>query len=215
VDIPICGGAGDQRQASVAWDPSGSQFVVVWSDTRVADDENVYAARIALDGTVLDPCGVAISSAPGQQFAPSIAASGAQMLVLWDDRRSDAYGDVVGTRLDTSAGIAALDPDGVTYASGASAQTGTTVVGLSGGRFAIAWVDDRNEPVSRNDIHGATLLPTGAMDGTEYVIAGSADNEGAPSFEAGVNATSRAFIAYERTRLDLGTTRAVRRRIDY
>jgi len=214
-EIPICVAAGDQRRAAVAFDPASSQFVVAWADTRAAGDENIYAARVATDGSVLDDCGVLVSGAPGQQFKPAIAASGGQLLVTWDDRRTDASSDVWGARLDATAGLSVIDPLGIALATGSGSQSASTLVGIKGGRWALAWADGRDEVSTASDIYGNTVLASGALEGAEYLISGGTDAETAPSFESDTNATAKVYLVYERTRLDLGTTRAVRRRLTF
>src|SRR5262249_3200623 len=90
--IPISTGAGDQRDPRVV--ANGSQFLVVWDDSRGANLE-VYAARVDGSGTVLDANGIDVSNgASSDQELPAVSWNGSHYLVAWEDFRSDASGDV-------------------------------------------------------------------------------------------------------------------------
>lgn len=64
---------GAQRQASVAFD--GPRYFVVWTDHR-GDDQDIYGARIDSSGALLDPGGIVISNASGDQNFPVVAFDG-------------------------------------------------------------------------------------------------------------------------------------------
>lgn len=77
---------GHQAYPSVAFD--GKTYVVVWSDFRTGRDWDVYAARVSLDGKVLDPDGVRVAAGPGNQAYAVVASDrvGTSM-VVWSDVR--------------------------------------------------------------------------------------------------------------------------------
>lgn len=83
----IVTGAGDQTNPRVAFDTASNRFVVVWEDAR-AGNPDVYLARVALDGTVLDPGGVGVVTLPSSQNQPEIACSSQGCLILWVDNRN-------------------------------------------------------------------------------------------------------------------------------
>ena len=72
--------AGAQRRPAVAG--TGSGWVVAWGDFRNGN-EDIYAARIAANGTVRDPDGLPVTTAPGWQQAPAVASMGGATLVAW------------------------------------------------------------------------------------------------------------------------------------
>jgi hypothetical protein len=79
-----------QYNPSVAW--NGTNFLVVWNDDR-NDKYNIYGARVSSVGSLLDPAGIAISTAPNarefidlfEQESPSVAWGGSFFLVVWAD----------------------------------------------------------------------------------------------------------------------------------
>ena len=90
--IAISTQTGYEQYSSVA--SRGDEFLVVWDDERAGPDENVYGSRVAADGTVLDPEGIAISTAGGSEWAPTVASDGTNYFVAWGDARSgyNVYG---------------------------------------------------------------------------------------------------------------------------
>ncbi len=69
---------GDQIAPSVAFD--GTNYLVAWADSR-SGTSDVYGARVSQAGTLLDPLGIAISTAANNQEAPSVAFGGTNYLV--------------------------------------------------------------------------------------------------------------------------------------
>src|SRR5439155_10693434 len=80
----------EQEDTAVAFD--GTDWLVVWSDDRNSlwNGTDIYAARIAADGTVLDPDGFFVSAASGDQYSPVVAFDGQDFVVAWIDGRGGA-----------------------------------------------------------------------------------------------------------------------------
>lgn len=213
-DIAICLAAGDQERPAVAWDPTGGVFVVAWSDRRDGDAD-IYAARMAPDGSVLDPGGVLVGGRPNQQLRPAIATSGGQLLLAWEDHRAAPNRGIHGSRLATSGALSVLDPAGIPISTGSSNKTAPTVVGVKGERWSVAWTDDVNDSVSGLDIRGQTVLSSGGLEGPEFVIAAQPVDESEPSFQAGVNSGKRVYLVYQRPRFDPLEMRVARRFLTY
>jgi large repetitive protein len=112
--IPIATGPHDQRTSAVAFD--GTNYLVVWTDGTESGD--IYCARVAPDGTVLDTAGIPVSTAAGDQRAPAIAFDGVNFLIVWQDKRNGDW-DVYGSRVTPAGQV--LDPAGILISTKPSA----------------------------------------------------------------------------------------------
>src|SRR4029453_12951672 len=107
----------------------------------------IYVSRVSVDGAVLDPAGVAVSSNTGnRELAPAIAFDGTNFLVVWGvgigsngriaaARISQAgkLGDtksIVGSRISTTATETESQP----------------AIIFDGTNYLIAWQDARGTP---------------------------------------------------------------------
>ncbi len=165
--IAISTQTGYEQYSSVA--SRGDEFLVVWDDERAGPDENVYGSRVAADGTVLDPEGIAISTAGGSEWAPTVASDGTNYFVTWGDARS-GY-NVYGARV-TGGGVV-LDTEGIPISTAPDNQywPGVTWDGLN---YFVAWADEREG----GDIYGARVTPGGGvLDPNGIVLALSANNQ--------------------------------------
>lgn len=210
-DIPICTVAGDQLRPSVAFDAASGQFLVVWGDDRIATDANIFGARVTAAGAVLDPDGVSISSATNGQFSPRAAFLAGRALVVWEDRRNDALGDIFGVRLTIGSGISSIDPDAFSISGGAAGEQNQPTVAVVKGSFLVAWTDGRNVNTSGTDIFGQQVGQSGAISGAPFVISANPENEDSPAMVNSTTETTR--IAYTRVRTDLQTLRVETRTI--
>jgi hypothetical protein len=103
--IAAAGAFNDQTLPAVAFD--GTNFLVAWQDTRGSGD--IYAARVTPQGIVLDPSGITVCGAAGNQGAPSMCPDGAGTLVTWSDGRNGNEHDIYRAR---------VTPGGVVFDSG-------------------------------------------------------------------------------------------------
>jgi hypothetical protein len=126
-EIVISEAKGGQDAPAVTFD--GEHFLVVWQDGRNQvsyDDTDIYAARVAPDGTVLDPSGIAVSTAPGAQITPHAAFDGTRDIVVWFDATDTSLfgeGNVRGARLGTDGSLI----DGPPEAGGFTVNDGPDV----------------------------------------------------------------------------------------
>ena len=125
---------GRQIQPTVAATPSG--WLAAWTDERNGSTGvgDVYAARVASDGTVLDPDGFPVPEAVGNQDGPR-AGDGNPVLVTWRDDR-DGEGDLFGAHVSSAGTVA--EPGGTpisTTAGGESAQAVVPGAGTDAAAF--------------------------------------------------------------------------------
>ncbi len=149
----------DSERASEFIRPSvaarATDFLVTWVDLRNGDFD-IYGTRVDADGTVLDPVGIEICCATGDQMSPAVASNGSDFLVVWEDLRAGlAFGleDVYGARVSGSGAV--VDVGGKPIALGSSGQH-VPVVAQVGAGSLVAWQDHRN---------GAPDIRVGRLDG--------------------------------------------------
>jgi phosphoribosylformylglycinamidine (FGAM) synthase PurS component len=185
--ITITTEPGFQYAPDIASD--SANLLVVWQDTRSGSSWDIYGARIAPDGAVLDPAGIALSRADNNQRFPAAAFDGTDFLVAWEDNRYGSNYDLFGTRL-TSEG-AVLDTAGIPISTAAYDQL-QPAVGFDSADFLVVWQDYRNN--SDFDIYGARVSPQGnvSVDGP---VAQQPGDQIYPRL--GVGNGGQMFLAYE------------------
>jgi large repetitive protein len=181
---------------------AGSDYLVAWTDYRSGFTDDIYGARVSTGGTVLDPGGVAISTAPRDQRQPAVAADSTDYLVTWNDGRS-GLDDIYGARV-SAAGVV-LDPSGIAISTAPNEQL-KPAVAFDGANYLVAWGDARSGEyrvfAARVSRAGSVLDPSGitisgsgganpaiAFDGTNYLVAwqsGANDIYGARVSPAGI-----------------------------
>ncbi len=117
--VLVSGASGAQKDPVAAW--SGSNFLVAWQDERPGTaGADIYGARVSNAGKVLDPAGLALSSAPGAQQAPVISSDGQRALVAWQDLRGKTSVDIYGTLVDDAGKL--VHPKGLALSAGAQSE---------------------------------------------------------------------------------------------
>jgi hypothetical protein len=184
----VVNAASDSGFPSVVW--NGSNFVVVWQDWRNSTAaSDIYGARVNGAGDVLDPLGIAISTASNDQGVPRAAVIGSTVLVVWEDGRNDPSNpDIYGARLDNTGAV--LDPAGIPISTAAGAQH-RPAVAADASHFLVAWTDERNGAYEL-DIYGARVNTKGTvLDSAGIAIS----NEVADQSDVSVAANANSFFA--------------------
>ena len=127
-----------------------NEYFVVWEEG-VAGAIDVHGARIAVDGTLLDPGGFAIAGGSGNQMLPTVAAGPSQFLVMFHDQPT-GQDEVVRV---SSAG-AVLDGAGIPLSSTSSDSVGA----FDGTNYLVTWTDSSN---ATPDVYGARISPSGTV----------------------------------------------------
>jgi hypothetical protein len=144
-----------QTNPAVAFD--GTNYLVVWQDNRGAGLD-IYGVRVSGAGSVLDPSGLPISTAAGNQRNPALVFNGSTYLVVWEDTRSSPNSDIYGARVNALGTV--LDANGLALGARAGAQE-NPAVSQDGSNFLLVW-DDSGASTSR-DIYGTRVSPSGAV----------------------------------------------------
>ena len=161
--ITISTAADSQYYPSIAFD--GVNYLVVWQDRRSGAYDDIYGTRVSPSGTVLDPSGIAISTATHNQRIPSVAFDGTNYLVVWQDRRSGIY-EIYGARMNRSGTV--FDSSGIAISTEAPSSCRPSIA-FDGVNYLVVWEDARG--ASFIDIYGVRMSRAGVvLDTTETAI---------------------------------------------
>ena len=120
----------------------------------------VYGARVTPTGTVLDPSGIAIATASGNNWGPALAFDGSNYLVTWLTDRDGTK--VNASRVDPAGQV--LDPGGLVLDRTAPSDQNRPAVAFDGTNYFVVWQDYRS---GGSDIYGARLTEQGDASGRD------------------------------------------------
>lgn len=147
-EIPVFVQGGEQVLPSIAFD--GVNYLVIWRDTRTgtgpSPDTDIFGVRVSASGVVLDPNGIAISTAANMQDWPHVTFDGSYYFAVWPDARryppqTQPPLDVFGTRISPTGAL--LD---------GPSETGGIAICTADVGYAVK------------------LHPTAVFDGTQYFV---------------------------------------------
>ncbi len=149
--VEICVEVKDQRTPELTMDYDNTNAIITWDDARKSGKApiyDIYAQKIDLLGAVQwNANGIAVCSAVGDQFTPSIVSDDSGgAIITWHDIRGTGY-DIYAQRVN-SAGtdVWALDGIAVCTATGNQMNAQITVDGAFGA--IITWIDSRTSGAS-------------------------------------------------------------------
>lgn len=229
--IPLSTSAGVQRAPDVAGNAGG--FLVVWQDRRSNVSDDIYAARVASTGDVVDAAGILVANPSGDQLAPTVTAVGDDFLVAWQDRRNAADPDIFGTRVLADGTVENVDGIGLIVGPGVQAAPR---LASDAGALLMAWEDDRDggelhvygarlsssgnvldeSPLRLSDVNSLQRKPVIAAGGGDFLIAWEdARNEGRTNIfatrvtESGavLDPEGTALVAVEQSQFSPGVAR--------
>lgn len=170
--IAISTSTGSQQYPAVAFD-NNSTYLVVWQDDRSGTND-IYGARVSASGNVLDPPGIAISTATGRQRFPSVAFDGTNFLVVWgDERGGSSTDDIYGTLVEPDDGNV-VTPSGNVIADDANWQDNPSVA-FDGTNYLVVW-DDYGSGTFDEDIYGVRVNQSGNPIDASSIAISTADN---------------------------------------
>ncbi len=111
--------------------------LVVWQDLRNGKDWDVYAARVAPDGKVLDPDGFMVSGGAHNQASPRVAWDGKTFVIVWHDIRNGKKYNVYAARVSAEGKV--LDADGIKVSTGHWSSYDPSVASSGNGKSFVFW----------------------------------------------------------------------------
>lgn len=140
--------------STIEWYPAvgslGGNYLVVWSEFRDHLQADLYARRIAVDGSIQDPGGVQLTTAVFDQLHAAIATNGTDYIVSWDDTRSGNNYDVYAMHVAANLATLGANLPIVTQA----AHQFSPALASNGFDYFLAWEDDRG---LTKDVYGNML----------------------------------------------------------
>jgi hypothetical protein len=130
-------------------------YLLAWDDTR-GGDRDIYCARLDSSGAVIDPSGIAVSTADSSQNNSAVAFDGYNYLIVWQDDRNGSY-DIYGSRVGLNGVV--QDPAGIVISTGNGDQINPSIA-FDGSNYIVVWEDHRQMP---SDIQGAIVNTSGVM----------------------------------------------------
>jgi MYXO-CTERM domain-containing protein len=176
--VTLPSGGGSQRSPVAVW--NGSRYLIAWEDFR-GPESDIYAARMGPDGSLLDAAGIAVSTASGAQFGPSLACHGAECFATWADLRDGASFDVYGARLGADGAL--RDAAGLPVVIAPEAQVAPAVA-WDGARYVVAWQDARVDGLT-NDLYATRVDPESGAVGAPFVVSPANGDQVTPALVAG------------------------------
>ncbi len=193
--IPISTALNDQTSPALAF--NGTNYFIAWTDARNTSTSglDIYGTILGAGGSGANTNGTLLSSGASGEQHPTVAANGANYLVVWEDsRNADTTGiDLYGVRVSTNG--VPLDLSGIPISIAAGDQTAPAATALgsspSGANYFIAWQDSRNTATTGADIYGARLSTMGAvLDSSGIPISRAAGDQLTPA----VASSGAAFL---------------------
>jgi len=189
IGFPISRAAHDQYTPTTAF--GTYTYLVAWSDLRHnADDalEEIYGARVLMDGTVLDQNGFPIALNGNSFIWPALAYGHQEFLVVWT---LTSNANIMGNRVDEAGQV--LDANPISISNAAEAQSYPKVT-YDGMHFFVVWRDNRSGNL---DIYGARVSAGGTvLDPDGQIISADQEYEYVSGIASG--SQGQTLVAYDR-----------------
>ncbi len=178
----------------VGWLP-GDDMLVIWEDNRGGYSENdVYAQRLAPDGTPRWAADLSIS--PDNwwgQHLPRLSTRGSRAAITWVH-----WGSMYVQYLDTASQILLLPvPARVNEPDGHAKQWVADVAAFHNGELLVTWADSRR---SDNDIRAQAISPEGRLAWPTSFLANDFDAVGTWRPQVAINRSDNALIVWNHER---------------
>jgi len=165
-NLPLCTAPADQQFVTIASDGAGGA-ILTWQDFRSGVALDIYAQHVLASG-VPDPAwppnGLAVCTASGSQFYPTIVPDGAGgAIISWEDFRAVSSYDIYAQHVLAGGSVDPAWPvDGVVLCSVAGNQYLPNLVSDGAGGAIAAWFDYRNG--ANYDVYAQHVQASGTVD---------------------------------------------------
>jgi hypothetical protein len=183
--VAICTAPRYQENPSLEF--GRTDYLVVWQDQRNGDWD-IYGARVAPNGTVLDTSGIVLLRMAQDQELPALAFDGLNFLVAWQDRRNDVSWRIYCSRVTPQGTV--LDPEGIALPAALGDQKYPAVT-FDGTDFIVVWSDSSD---TSWNICGVRVSSAGQVTDTFPVVMQNG-NQTRPALAHG--AGDQLFLAYQ------------------
>jgi hypothetical protein len=169
-DLRVTSDANYSYTPSLSWTGTGSEFGVSWYDNRDGNYE-IYFARLSSTGAKLG-ADLRVTSAAGDSMLPSLAWTGTEFGVSWQDVR-DGNNEIYFARV--SAAGAKLGSDW--RVTSAASDSSNSSLSWTGSEFGVSWQDGRD---GNNEIYFSRLTSYGSKL-SELRVTSDASGSSSPS----------------------------------
>jgi hypothetical protein len=184
--IPVSTALNDQTTPAVAF--NGTDYFIAWTDARNSgtSDLDIYGTLFGASGSVGNTNGAALTAGARGEQHPTVAANGANYLVVWEDsRNADATGiDLHGVLVSTNGAPLDLNAIPISTATGDQLAPRAMALGFSpsGTDYFVVWQDHRNTATTGADIYGSRISTGGnVLDAGGIPVSRAADEQLAPA----------------------------------
>jgi hypothetical protein len=171
-EVPICPtfGSADnlQENVDIAAGPNG--YFAVWQDSRGSNGTDIFATRISPTGEVMDPMGIPICTASGNQTDPAVAWNGKQYFVVWTDRQT-SLPHIYGARVQPNGEV--VDKQGMLLSSTSGAQAYPDVAS-DGSGWQVVW---QQQITGSLDVYGVRVSGDGSVSRIYGLATGTGDED--------------------------------------
>jgi hypothetical protein len=167
-DLPLTSTPG--YAPAVAW--TGTSFLVAWVEV-VNGNTDIFGARVAEDGTVLDSPPLHFAASAPQRYpgSPTVTRGGANAFVAW----LDSSNSISGARV--SALGAVLDSPPLPVVTGT--QLAQPTVAWDGTNYLVAW--QASSSTNGLDIVGKWVSASGVVPDAQLAISTAAGDQSTPA----------------------------------
>lgn len=147
----------------------GTNYFVVWADSRNSNQYDVYGARVSKSGAVLDANGIRITSLGTSETRPAVTVSPSGYFVVWEDTRNNRS-DIYGARVSLAGAV--TDPNGVriTPASGPGGMWPGVISAWN--QYVVVWGDGA---YNASNLYAARVSSSAVVIDTDPIVVSAKD----------------------------------------